>query len=338
MRNETRVVYGAYLAQIATLNGVTSATDQFTVAPTVAQTLEDRIRESADFLRRINTVPVDEMIAEVLGLGTNSPAAGRTNTATGERQPRSITTLTPREYRCYQTNFDTYVTYQQLDSWAKFPDFQARMRNQVIQQIARDRLMIGWNGTSAAADTNLGANPLLQDVNVGWLEHIRTDAPERVLSDIKMGTAAGADYRDLDAAVFDASNELLDEWYKDDSDVVAIIGRQLVTDKYLAMMQSADAAAPSEKQALQTLLLNKTVGGRRAEIVPFFPAKSILITKASNLSIYTQNGSHRRAVTDNPKKDRIEDYASDNEAYVVEDLGACAFIDGILTHNGTEWV
>ena len=43
--------------------------------------------------------------------------------------------------------------------------------------------MIGWHGTSTAPDTDRTANPLLQDVNIGWLQHIRTDAPAQVMSE-----------------------------------------------------------------------------------------------------------------------------------------------------------
>ena len=36
----------------------------------------------------------------------------------------------------------------------------------------------------------------------------------------------------------------------------------------------------------------------------------------------------------NPKRDRIEDYQSVNEAYVIEDYGKCALIDGITVPDG----
>lgn len=337
MLTATRLAFNAYVATLAQINGVPAASEKFTVDPTVAQKLEERIQQNADFLKRINVVNVDEMSGEVLGLGTNSSVASRTDTTVADRQPSAITNLTKRDYTCRKTDFDSYVTYKQLDMWAKFPDFQARMRNQVTLQVARDRLTIGWHGTSAAATTDRAAHPLLQDVNIGWLQKVRAGAPERVLSDVKVGTHDGADYRNLDALVMDASNELLDEWYKDDSGIVAILGRELVTDKYVALLNSADADAPTEKAAMQTLILNKTVGGRQAMQVPFFPARSILITKVSNLSIYVQNGSYRRQVADEAKRDRVVDYLSMNEDYVIEDLGACALVEGIQNWNGEAW-
>ncbi|WP_142847094.1 phage major capsid protein, P2 family [Telmatospirillum sp. J64-1] len=331
MRNETRVAFNAYAAQLAQLNGVPNVTTKFNVAPTVAQKLEDRIQESADFLKAINIIPVDQQTGETLGLGTNSRVAGRTNTDQADRQTRSITNMRPKGYACVQTNFDTHLKYAHLDAWAKFPDFQTRIRNHVTQQVARDRLTIGWHGTHAAPDTDLGENPMLQDVNKGWLQHIRDDAEERVLAGVKIGP--GGDYTSFDAAVFDAVNSLLDEWHREDADLIVIIGSGLLTDKYMGLIESA-ASTPTEHVAMSTLLHTRTVGGRKAMTVPFFPGKSILITKPENLSIYWQNGTHRRHIADNPKRDRIEDYLSVNEAYVVEDYGAAALIEGILVPDG----
>lgn len=335
MRNETRIQFNAYAAHLAQLNGVTDATTKFTVSPTVEQKLEDRIQASSAFLGEINIVPVNDQSGQTLGLGATSPVAGRTDTTLADRQTRSITGLTPKDYECKKTDFDSHITYQQLDAWAKFPDFQTRCRDHVTKQIGRDRLMIGWHGTSAAATTDIATNPMLQDVNIGWLQHLRTQAPERVLADVKVG--AGGDYLSYDAAVFDAISSLIDDWHQEDQDIVVLIGRALLSDKYLALINSADA--PTENAAMQTLLLNRTIGGRKAKAVPFFPGKSILITSPKNLSIYWQSGSHRRKVEDNSKRDRIEDYNSVNEAYVIEDLGAAALLENILVPDGAGgWV
>ena len=43
MRNDTRVLFNAYLQQLAQLHGVGDVTTIFTAAPSVAQTLETRI-------------------------------------------------------------------------------------------------------------------------------------------------------------------------------------------------------------------------------------------------------------------------------------------------------
>jgi len=327
MLNNTRAAFTAYIAQLARLNGVPDATQTFSVAPTVEQTLEDRIQEQAEFLGQINVMPVRDLVGEKLGIGANTTVAARTDTTVNDRVPREVTNLEDRRYECKFTEFDTTVKYATLDVWSKFPDFQTRIRNQVIQQIARDRLTIGWNGTSAAAVTDRVTNPLLQDVNVGWLEHIRTKAPQRVLTTVKVGDATGRDYVSFDALVFDAVSSLIEPWYRAGTDIRVYLGDQLLTEKYMTVIEGADR--PTEIQAMQNLILNRSVGGKIAERVPFFPPRSILITWAKNLSIYWQEGSRRRHVMDNPKRSRIEDYQSVNEAYVVEDLGGACLIDGV---------
>ena len=59
-------------------------------------------------------------------------------------------------------------------------------------------------------------------------------------------------------------------------------------------------------------------GGLPWESPSNFPARGLIVTSYDNLSIYVQDGSWRRHILDNPKKDRVEDFNSRNEGYVVE--------------------
>ncbi|SDF04598.1 phage major capsid protein, P2 family [Rhodospira trueperi] len=333
MDRATRLAFTTYCAQLAQLNGVTSVTESFAVEPTVEQTLENRIQQTADFLGRVNVIGVSQQSGQVLGLGTSGPVASRTDTTAADRQPRDVHDLTGREYLCRQTNFDTHIRYATLDAWAKFRDFQTRVRNKVVEQIARDRLMIGWNGTSAAANTDSTANPLLQDVNIGWLEYLRTVDPARVFAGPKVGDQAGADYKTLDGLIFDAVNSYLEDWYKDDPGIVAICGRSLYTERMLGLIE-AHSGTPTEAEALKTMQAGRAVGGKTALFVPFFPTRSILLANPKNLSIYWQTGTRRRTVVDNAKRDRIEDFQSVNECYVMEDTGAGCLIENIQVPDG----
>lgn len=69
------------------------------------------------------------------------------------------TTLGKEGYECVQVNYDTHIRYAKLDAWAKFKDFQTRISGAIVERCALDRIMIGFNGTSAAADTNITNNP-----------------------------------------------------------------------------------------------------------------------------------------------------------------------------------
>ncbi|MFV0662755.1 phage major capsid protein, P2 family [Denitromonas sp.] len=338
MRNDTRLAFNAYLDRLAQLNGVPSAAVKFTVEPSIQQTLETKIQESSGFLSRINVVGVPEQSGDKLGLGVAGPIASTTNTTTTDRTTRDVTDFDQNGYLCTQTNFDTHLTYAKLDMWAKFKDFQARVRDAILRRQALDRIMIGFNGTSRAATSDPVANPLLQDVNIGWLQKYRNHAEARVLAEVvaasgavKVGSGAGADYKTLDALVFDAVGNLVDPWFREDTELVAVMGRELLDDKYFPLLNTTQA--PSEQLAADLIISQKRVGGLQAVRAPFVPAGAIMITRLDNLSLYWQEGTRRRTVMDNAKRDRVENYESSNEAYVVEDYGCGCVIENIQIVN-----
>lgn len=333
MRNQTRELFDAYLAQVAQLNGVADVTRKFTTAPTVAQRLETRIQESSNFLSRINMIGVPEQSGEKVGLGVSGPVASTTNTATTDRSTTDLTALDDRGYTCTQTNFDTHITYAQLDAWAKFQDFQSRIRDAILKRQALDRIMIGWNGVSRAATSNPGTNPLRQDVNVGWLQKMRTENAARVLDEVvaasgQVKIGATGDFANLDALVFSLVNEMIEPWYQEDTELVVICGRQLLADKYFPIINQDQA--PSEQLAADVVMSQKRIGNLPAVRVPYFPATALLVTRLDNLSLYWQEGSRRRTIEDNAKRDRVENYESVNDAYVIEDLGCAAMAENIV--------
>ncbi|QIL80830.1 phage major capsid protein, P2 family [Diaphorobacter sp. HDW4A] len=338
MRNETRILLNQYLENQARLNGISDASVKFAVEPTVQQRLEARIQESSAFLKSINIVPVDEMMGETLGIGVDGPIASRTDTSgAGRRQTRDVSAMNDQKYLCAQTNYDTHVRYPKLDMWAKFGNkFQLLLSQAIQQRCALDRIMIGFNGTSVAVTTNRAANPLLQDVNKGWLQYVRENAAQRVLDGssgtnaagkVVVGTGAGADYANLDGLVYDVANTLLETWHVGAGDLVAIVGRGLMHDKLFPLVN--DQNAPTEILAASIVRSQKRLGELQAITVPFMPEGKIAITSLSNLSIYWQQGGRRRHVKEAPEADRIETYESSNDAFVVEDLGKFALIENI---------
>lgn len=333
MRNETRLVFTALAAQIALLNGVASATEKFNVSPSVQQTLETAMQESSDFLGRINLIGVIEQTGEALMLGVNGPIASRTDTAGGNRRtPAQRQALSKDSYACVQTNYDSAFPYSLLDAWAKFKDFQVRLTNAIIQRQALDRIMIGFNGVSAAAATNRDTYPLLQDVNIGWLQKIRTKAVDRVLNEGVVGSGkvtvgATGDYKTLDGLVFDAV-QMLDPWHRTRPDLVVLVSRDLMHEKLLKAVEKG-AASNQEENAAQEVVSRARLGGLPVVDAPFFPEGTVLVTFLKNLSIYWQEGARRRHLKDEPEYDRIADYQSSNDAYVVEDFGAVALVENI---------
>lgn len=333
MRNETRKLFNGYLQQVAKLNGVDNATEKFNVAPTVQQKLESAIQEASGLLKRINIIGVEQQEGEALLLGVNGPIASRTNTKNGDRRnPADRSALSKDTYTCKQTNFDSSFPYALIDAWAKFKDFQARLSASITERQALDRLMIGFNGTSAAATSDIATNPMLQDVNIGWLQKIRIGAPDRVLGEVvdasgKVTIGATGDYKTLDGVVFDAV-QMLEPWHRNHPNLVVMVSRDLMHDKLLAAVEKG-ATSNQEENAADQIVTKARLGGLPIVDAPFFPAGTVLVTTLSNLSIYFQEGARRRHVKDEPEYDRVADYQSSNDAYVIEDFGLVALVENI---------
>lgn len=334
MRNSTRLKYNAYMDQIAKLSGVSSVTAQFTVDPSVQQRLEQRQQENSEFLTRINVIGVDELKGEKVGVGVSSTIAGRTDTSgAGVRTPRDVSGLDSQGYECHQTDFDTAIRYALLDAWGGHKDFQAKLRDAILKRQALDRLMIGFHGTSAAATTNRTANPNLEDVNIGWLQQYRTNAAARVMSagntagKVAVGSDAGSDYANLDALVYDVVSSLIEPWHRRDPGLVVVLGRDLLHDKFFPMVNKDQPS--TEKLATDVILSQKRMGGLQVVEVPYMPAGTLMVTSLSNLSLYYQNGGRRRYMKEAPEKNRIENYESSNDAYVVEDYGMGCVVENI---------
>lgn len=327
MRNETRVLFDAFMANIAQLNGVGSASVKFTASPSVQQTLESHIQNSSEFLGMINNVGVIDQSGEKIGLGIGTTIASTTDTSAQDRVPTDPSSLDNFGYTCTQTNYDTAIKYSKIDAWAKFPEFQVKLRDAILRRQSLDIITIGWNGTSRAATSNRGANPLLQDVNIGWLQKAKTNASARVMTQIgatgkiQIGDdrTLAQGYKNLDALVMDMVDNLLDPWYREDTELVAIMGRDLLSDKYFPLVNKAQDNV--NKIAADVILSQKRVGGLQAVRVPYFPANKIVVTRLDNLSRYYQEGARRRTIVDNAKRDQIENYESSNDAYVIEDYG-----------------
>ncbi len=328
MKLKTRKQFDEYISKMGNLNNRSVRTGEgFNYTPAVQQTFEQRQGESVDFLGKINRLPVTSPEGQKIGLGVNRPVAGRTDTEQEERKTRYVGELTGDKYRCEKTDFDTHISYKTLDTWAALDKFQIKYRDKVLEQVARDRLMIGWNGTHAAVTTDFITHPNLEDVNEGWLHKVKTHAPDRIMGVDSDGTAnddtwsvgPNGAYSTLDALVFDVVSNLLDSWHQDAEDLVLIIGRELWVAHGLSILNHS--TVPTERTALRTWFADKAIAGLPTIKVPFFPKRGLVVTSYDNLSLYYQEGALRRTIIDNAKRDRIEEYISSNDAYVVEDYG-----------------
>lgn len=335
MNKITLAIYEKYVQGVAADNGLDF--DQvrygvkFSVNPSVQQRLENAVQESSAFLKMINIVPVTEQQGETLGLGVTGTIASTTDTLTTGRKTQDIHSLSSIPYHCQQINYDTHLRYPTLDMWAKFPDFAKRIADLKAERMALDRIMIAFNGTSRASTSNRNENPLLQDVSVGWLKKIEDNAPERVMKEETPGTGKievgeGKTYNNLDALVFSAVSDLIAPQFQDDTKLVAIMSRDLLADKYFPLINQEK---PTEQLAGDMLVSIKRVGGLQVVQAPFVPKGTIFITRLDNLSIYYQDGKMRRTLKDNAEYDRVDDFTSSNDDFVVENYENVALLKNI---------
>lgn len=350
-----RALDGMFTA-IAQLNGASrGVAHQFSVDPTAEQRLEDLQREQVGFLQRINVMGVRDLKGDVIGLTTNNLVASRTSRPNFPRKPKYVGSLQDRKYELEDTQFDTWLPWEVIDAWSRFPDFAQRYSRHVATSVALSRIMVGWNGTSAAADTDPAAHPLGQDVNIGWLQKLRLEKAAHVMgrATVTAGgvtTATGAaapiyigansdtadgDYKNIDALAYDMI-AAMPSWARSSTDHVVVVSQDLVDEKYFPMVNrpladTIDGGKSTSDQAVSDIVMSaKQIGGRPAAIVPFFPEGTMLVTPLNNLSLYYQEGSRRRYIKDEPENmASLVDYNSVNEGYVFEDTDFAVMAENI---------
>jgi P2 family phage major capsid protein len=201
----------------------------------------------------------------------------------------------------------------------------------VRKKIADGIITCGFNGTSRATTTNLSSNPLLQDLNKGWLQLIRefNSASQYVIgttpSPISLGSTGV--FKNLDSLVFEALNRL-PEYYLDAPDLVVLVGRG-VMNKAIGDYYEALGLKPTEKTLLENTNIVKTFSSLPTMVPPRFPTNAVLVTSLDNLSYYYQDSSIRRMQKDNPNKNRVEDFNSVNAGYVIEDEFKTSLVENI---------
>lgn len=342
-----RGVLDRHFATIAQINGATNIHKQFAVDPTVEQRIEDLQTESVEFLQAINIYGVRDLKGQTIGFGANNMIASRTSEANLPRKPKYVGRNKSKAFELFDTEFDTKLPWNLIDHWSKFPDFAARYSRYVAQAIGLSRISVGWHGTSAAAQSDLEDNPLGQDINIGWLQKLRLEKPEHVMGRVLAGdgTATGAAapilvgegqaYQNIDALAYDLISGM-PSWARTSTELTVKVSADLVDEKYFPMINrplsaTVDGGKATSDEVVGTIIKSqKQIGGRPAEIVPFFPENTMFISPNKNLSIYYQDGSRRRYIRDEPEnKAGLVDYNSVNEGYIIEDTDFAVLAENI---------
>lgn len=323
MQKTTRNALNSYIDHLKKANSTDTVTAPFALSEPEAARLINLQRESIDLLGRINIIPCRD-VEGVSGVMPLMSLAARTNTDTDKREPQDYG-VNLSEFVCEKTEFDCAIPYSIFDALAAYPDFFEKLDAALAVSRGLDQITIGWHGVSAEASTNRIAYPLLQDVNIGWLQKTRTNAPDRVRSSVTIGAAG--DFVSLDALVYGLIQGL-DECHRKRKDLVVMIDRDLLHTKMLESV-AAGAASVEAEAALTRILTTGKIAGLDIYDSPNFPSNTVAVTSLKNLSIYPQSPSVRRFLRDEPSLNRVVDYFSQNEAYVVEDYGLIAFAEDV---------
>lgn len=325
LSNQARNAILQFHAMLAENSGAVDVTRTFNATEPLEQRIMGAILESSEFLGMITVDMVDALEGEALriappGLLAKRSAVNPTDPAT-RRQPNVAADPTASKYRCEFTEFDAGIGYAQIDKWAPLKNFPALYMAAVYAQVALDKLSIGFNGTSVAATTNPVANPNGEDVNKGWLQILKEQNSGNYMED---GATAGTikiygtnpDYVNADQLAYDLYSGI-PMHHRTGSEVV-IVGEGIVAHDINKAIGD-HAGTPSEK-VIGITELSKTYGGRRAIVVPKFPATGMVVTDPKNLQMLTEKGSVRRQSKEEPEWNRMVEYISSNDAYALGNL------------------
>lgn len=318
--------FTAMQAKLAKSYNVASVSEMFNVEAPRALALINAVQQSIAFLQMVSVINVTDTKGDIVSLHAPTTVAGRTDTSgSSERVAQAVGSKTKRTYEVAQTNFDIAFRYSDVDAWRRFSDYEKRILAMIYRRIGLDQLTIGWYGASCAATTNRTTNPLLQDVNFGWLYDLYTNKPENWIkatagAKLKLGT--GGDWNNLDQLAYELLT-LIPEEHRTGNEMV-LVGRRIVAWESGKIFE-LHGQTPSEKTKFS--LLAKTYGGLPAITPACFPDCGVMVVDPANLQIYVQENSLRRQLIDNPKRDQVEHYHSQNECYRIGDLDAAAAVN-----------
>ena len=325
----------AYSASLAKAYDTPDVSKQFSVTSPMETRLRAAMLESVEFLKLITMMDVDQIKGQVVNVGSNTIATGRS--ANGRFT--SGQTVDGNTYELIETDSCAFVTWSTMAAWANAGnerEFMQLMSQNATLRFALDVLRVGFNGTSIATTTDPAANPLGQDVNKGWHQLVKEKAPDQVMTDAiyfnpdATGALKDGEYKTLDAIVTEIKNTLIPEQFRNDPRLVVLIGSDLTAAAQTKLMNQADK--PSERVAAQ--MMDKSIGGLRAYTPPFFPGKRIVVTMLENLHCYTQRGTRQRKSENVEDRKRWEDKYWRFEGYAVEEYSAYGAVDEAAVNIG----
>ncbi|AUI86597.1 phage major capsid protein, P2 family [Vibrio azureus] len=299
---------------------------RFSISPVIETKLRQAILESDSFIRMLSILTVDQISGQVVDVGTGGLLTGRVKNG----RHRANLGHDGNTYSLVETDSCACIAWETMTQWAnsgKPGEFIRLMNNAATRNFALDMLRIGWHGTSIAETTDPKSNPNGEDVNKGWLQIVKEKRPEQVLGSAQLdptGKTPGS-YKNLDALVNDLVNTTIHDVFKEDADLVVLVGRDLVSAEQHRLLSAADT--PTEHKAAQSLA--KTIDGKKAYIPPFFKRDQIMVTTLKNLQIMVQKGTQWRKARNEEDRKQFENSYLRMEGYGVGNFDKFAAIETV---------
>lgn len=268
-----------------------------------------------DFSRNINIVPVEERSGDSLFGALGSPVSGRTNVAKSDRETSKLMAQ-PMPYKTSKVDTDVFVPYSVLNQWVRTKKLKQNYCELIQRRVGLDRLIIGWHGESNSnPDTSASEDPLLRDVNKGWIQVMREHYPQNVLGIDEEGNklkfGPGGDYENIDQVVVDMVS-IIPEIFREN--LVCLIGDDLLSYEQRRVYDASNFQTEKQKTADTFQMF----GDIPRMSCPGFPSRAIVVTSPDNLSLYVKSETSLRQIEMNPKRERVEDYMTGEIGYVVE--------------------
>lgn len=198
MKNSTRRLVHQYNenythavnAHLPSTEAITSITEEFVVPEKIAQIIESDVLARSMFLQKITVLAgLEELMGKKFSFDIPGDILKRTQVSdTVQRGPTITATFAEDTYGMTPIEADAYFDYQKLDAWAKLGgnQFANLIRGSIRTAIANNRLKLGFQGV--ARDESAGAVATANNVDKGWIHHVREDRPANLVSEQVAGS------------------------------------------------------------------------------------------------------------------------------------------------------
>lgn len=332
MDKSTQSAFSNYLANIATINkqdfSVVSSGYRFNVHKDVQVKWVQDCKDQNDFLRSIDVGLSDSPIITQFDVPELGIIGKRTDTSKNRRKGTTIGGSENVEYVTRKVEYDFRIPWEVMDSWnlTNRREFNKLLNARKVEARSESIALIGWHGVKAEKETDPSTNPNGEDVAIGWLQRIRDNAPDQVMSKhpetgepITIGK--GGTYKKVDVLV-DQMARSLPKKVRDK--LVCYISDDLVDTRQMQIIEDTEGHNVDKiKYALFP------IGGLPAETPPGFPDGTILITFPKNLKHRTHVGTERSFIKDMPEEDAVCEFNSANEVYGIGSYECVALAEEI---------